>query len=162
MNRWRLHARGLMKDEVRGDDLLSETLLKVVENQSAKLEQIAVEGNLYAYVNRAMYLMASDSSSRYHIKYRRHEEELNERHVTNDEGETTWIGSRIDNEYLDSYISLMPELEAIMLRLYIMDGFSYSEVSKQTNIPVRVLYKIVEVALNKLRRNVKTTSTSTN
>lgn len=163
MNRWRSHARGLMRDEVKGDDLLSETLLKIMENQQAKAEHIASEGNLYAYVNRAMYLMASDYSSRYHVKYRKFELIWNDKMI-NDiiEPDPTWLGSRMDNEYLDAYISLMPEMEAIMLRLYMMNDFSYKELSRKTKIPIKDLYKIVEIAINKLRKNVSTTSPSSN
>ena len=163
MNQWRSHARGLMRDEVKGDDLLAETLLKIMENQQSKAEQIASEGNLYAYVNRAMYLMACDYSSRYHVKYRKFELIWNDQSMEHiEEPETTWIGSRLDNEYLDAYIALMPEMEAIMLRLYMMDDFSYKELSKKTKIPVKDLYKIVEMAINKLRRNVSTSSSSSN
>lgn len=163
MPTWRKHARGMMHDDVKGDDLLSETLLKLFENQNERLEEIAMNGNLFAYVNRAIFLMATDSTSRFHVKYRFNEIHFDDQKIKfENESDPTWIGSRIENEYLDAYISLMPEIEAIMLRLYMMDGFSYKVLSKETGIPIRDLYKIVETAINKIRRNVKTRRSSTN
>lgn len=76
--------------------------------------------------------------------------------VSNMEPETPWIGARIDNEYLDAYIQLMPELDAVILRLYAMDDFKYDVVSKETGIPKRALYKMVENAVKKIRDNVQT------
>jgi predicted DNA-binding protein (UPF0251 family) len=71
------------------------------------------------------------------------------------EPETPWIGARIDNEYVDAYISLMPELDAVVLRLYAMQDFKYDVVSKETGIPKRALYKLVENAIKKIRDNVQ-------
>ena len=151
---WRRYSRGIMRDDIKGDDLLSEVLLKILENQKEKATELASEGKLLYYVNRSIYLMAIDSSSRYSTHYRRYSEKWADASVAYlDEPDQPWLGSRIDNEYLDSYIALMPEMESIMLRLYMMDGFSYKEVSKATKIPVKDLYKIVEGALNKLRKN---------
>ena len=49
----------------------------------------------------------------------------------------------------------MPELDAVVLRLYAMKDFKYETVSKETGIPVRALYKLVEKAIKKIRDNVQ-------
>ena len=152
---WRRFARGLVKNTVNGDDLLQETLLKCMENQGAKMHQLAESGHLFTYVNRCLYTMAIDSSSRYGMKYRKFAtgwDTFSTQHER--EPEQPWLGSRIDNEYLDAYISLMPDIDAIMLRLYIMDDFSYQKVSEHTGIPIKYLYKRVEKAIKKIRNNV--------
>lgn len=156
---WLRFASGLVKNNVNGQDLLSEVLLNVVSKQREKVERLACEQKLYWYVNRAIYLTARNSTSRYAIQYTRYSKHWNEnsnRH--NEEREEPWLGSRLDNEYLDAYISIMPQLDATILRLYMLDGFSYSEVSKRTGIPVKELYKLVENAINKIKRNVVTNS----
>lgn len=153
---WQRFASGLMRDRVKGDDLLSETLLKILENQGDKLCQLASDGGLFAYVNRSLYLMAIDKSSRYGIKYRSFEERwLTESTAHEKERDAPWLGSRLDNEYLDAYISMMPELDATMLRLYMMTDFSYQKCSQETGIEVKTLYKLVEKAINKIKRNVQ-------
>ena len=144
-----------MRDRVKGDDLLSETMLKLLENQGSKLCQLAEDGGLFAYVNRSLYLMAIDKSSRYGTKYRNYESKwMSESRAYENERDAPWLGSRLDNEYLDAYITLMPELDATMLRLYMMDDFSYQKCSDATGIEVKTLYKLVENAINKIKRNV--------
>ena len=156
---WLRFARGLVKNTVNGQDLLGEVLLNVISKQRAKAEQLACEQKLFWYVNKAIYLTARNSTSRYSIQYTRYAKNWNEnsnRH--NEEPEEVWLGSRLDNEYLDAYISIMPQLDAIILRLYMLEDFDYKEVSERTGIPVKELYKLVENAINKIRRNAKPNS----
>jgi DNA-directed RNA polymerase specialized sigma24 family protein len=155
---WRRFARGLTRDAVKGDDLLAETLLKILENQREKAEALAAEGKLFYYVNRALYLMHIDPSGRFGVKYgkfSRNWETLSEKHLL--EPVTPWLGSRLDNEYIDAYINLMPQLDAVVLRLYMLDDFSYKDASKATGIPVKQLYKLVENAITKIKKNVQST-----
>ncbi len=162
LEKWRSHARGLMKSQVKGDDLLAEVLLKICENQKETAEKLASEGKLTWYVNRSIYLMSIDESSRYALKYERYASAWkdDDDSFMSIEEDRTWLGSRIDNEYLDSWIALMPEKEAIMMRLYMMDGFSYSDLSQATGIPVKILYKITEKAITKLRKHATLRSSS--
>jgi RNA polymerase sigma factor (sigma-70 family) len=155
---WRRYARGLIGSQAKGDDCLNETLLKLLENQREKAEELAKLGTLEFYVNRALYLMATDSSSRYHVKYSKFGRKWDcesTRHLG--EPVPVWMGSRVDNEYLDAYISLMPELDAVVLRLYMFEDFSYKEASRVTGIPVKELYRLVENAINKIKKNVHRT-----
>ena len=152
---WRRYARGLVGSQAKGDDCLNETLLKILENQREKAAELAAAGTLEFYVNRALYLMATDSSSRDHINYSKFGKKWDcesSRHLG--EPVPVWMGSRLDNEYLDAYISLMPELDAVILRLYMFEDFSYKEASRVTGIPVKELYRLVENAINKIKRNV--------
>lgn len=161
--RWARLARGLMRDYSKGNDLLAETILKILENQKAKAEALAIDGKLSYYVDRSLYLMAIDPTSRFGVKYgkfSRNWSEFSEKHL--DEPLMPWLGSRLDNEYLDAYINLMPQLDAVILRLYILDDFSYKEASEATGIPVKSLYKLVENAINKIKKNVQSTPSDSN
>lgn len=154
---WREHAIGLERDRVRGEDLLSETLLKIFDKHRAQAEDVARRGKLFEYVNRSLYLMYIGKHTKYAQKYKRFASNWStEVDVSNMEPETPWLGARIDNEYIDAYISMMPELDAVILRLYAMKDFKYETVSKETGIPVKALYKLVEKAIKKIRDNVQT------
>lgn len=160
---WLRFACGLVKNNVNGQDLLGEVLLNVLSKQRAKAEQLACEQKLFWYVNKAIYLTARNSTSRYSIQYKRYAQKWNESsNKHNEERAEPWLGSRLDNEYLDAYIAIMPQLDAIVLRLYMLEDFDYSEVSKRTGIPVRELYKLVENAINKIRRNANSHRSTSN
>lgn len=153
---WRENAIRLERDTVRGEDLLSETLLKIFDKHRAQAEEVASRGKLYEYVNRSLYIMKIGKHTKYAQVYKRFAAQWStESDVSNMEPETTWLGARIDNEYIDAYISLMPELDAIVLRLYAMPDFKYDVVAKETGIPKKALYKLVENAIKKIRDNVQ-------
>ena len=123
---------------------------------SVLAERLAEEGKLFWYINRALYLSARNMTSRYGIQYRKWAATWAEGEVLHlAEREEPWLGARLDNEYLDAYIATMPKLDAVILRLYALEGFNYEEVSKATGIPKRELYKLVEKAISKIKRNVK-------
>lgn len=158
---WRSNAIRLERDTTRGEDLLSETLLKIFEKHREQAEEVASRGKLYEYVNRSIYLMKIGKHTKYHQLYKRYAAQWStETNVANLEPETPWLGARLNNEYIDAYISLMPELDAVVLRLYAMDDFKYSTVAKETGIPTKTLYKLVENAITKIRNNVQTQRTS--
>ena len=51
---WRENAIRLERDTVRGEDLLSETLLKIFDKHRSQAEEVAGRGKLYEYVNRSL------------------------------------------------------------------------------------------------------------
>jgi DNA-directed RNA polymerase specialized sigma24 family protein len=51
----------------------------------------------------------------------------------------------------------MPQMDAVILRLYALPDFSYKDASAKTGIPIKTLYKLVENALTKIRKNVHRT-----
>jgi len=156
---WIKFASTLTRNHTNAKDLVSETLLKILENQRDKAEELACEDKLISYVNRAIYLMAIDDSSRFGMKYMQFAQKWNENDNAFDiEPDEPWLGSRLDNEFLDAYIQLMPEREAILLRLYMLDEFDYKDLSDKTNIPIKRLYKYIQNALKKLRTDVHRTT----
>ncbi len=160
MNTWKSYAIGLMKDRIKGEDLLSETLLKVLDNQRHKAELLACEQKLFWYVNKALWRGAINQSSSFAVKYTKYAKQWSDMSTKHEEErDAPWLGSRMDNEYLDAYIQLMPQIDAVVLRLYMMDDFSYQKVSDETGIPVKDLYKLVERAINKIKKNVESKCT---
>lgn len=153
---WQKYARGLVSNRSDAEDLLSEVLLEVLSNRRHTAERLAEEGKLFWYINRALYLAARNTTSRYGIQYRKWASawaEGDTQYMA--ELDEPWLGARLDNEYLDAYIATMPQLDAVILRLYALEGFKYEEVSMATGIPKRELYKLVEKAISKIKRNVK-------
>lgn len=156
MNTWKSYAIGLTRNRVKGEDLLSEVILKVLDNQREKAERLACEGTLFWYINKALWRGAINKSSSFAIKYTRYAKEWSDMSIRHEqERDAPWLGSRLDNEYLDAYIQLMPQIDAVVLRLYMLDDFSYQKVSVETGIPIKDLYKLVERAINKIKRNVE-------
>jgi len=159
---WRKMAIGLERDVVRGEDLLSETLLKIFDRHRDAALDVAKRGKLDEYVRRSMYLMKIGKYTKFAIKYKRFASMWScEVSADNIEPEVPFIGARLDNEYVDAYISMMPELDATVLRLYAMPDFKYDVVAAETGIPKLVLYKLVEKAIKKIRDNVQTKRPST-
>ncbi len=155
-------AIGLERDVVRGEDLLSETLLKIFDRHRDAALDVAKRGKLDEYVRRSMYLMKIGKYTKFAIKYKRFASMWScEVSADNIEPEVPFIGARLDNEYVDAYISMMPELDATVLRLYAMPDFKYDVVAAETGIPKLVLYKLVEKAIKKIRDNVQTKRPST-
>lgn len=153
---WRKMAIGLERDVVRGEDLLSETLLKIFDRHREAALEVAKRGKLDEYVRRSMFLMKIGRYTKYAIKYKRFAFMWScEINTDNIEPDKPFIGARLDNEYVDAYISMMPELDAVVLRLYAMQDFKYDVVAKETGIPKKVLYKLVEKAIKKIRSNVQ-------
>ncbi len=159
---WRKLAIGLERDVVRGEDLLSETLLKIFDRHREAALDVARRGKLDEYVRRSMYLMKIGKYTKYAIKYKRFALMWScEVSADNIEPEVPFMGARLDNEYVDAYISMMPELDATVLRLYAMPDFKYDVVAAETGIPKVVLYKLVEKAIKKIRDNVQAKRPST-
>ena len=58
------------------------------------------------------------------------------------------------NEQLDILISRLSEFERLIFQEYILEDFTYRELSKQTGIPVTFLYKTIDSIKQKIRANV--------
>jgi DNA-directed RNA polymerase specialized sigma24 family protein len=58
------------------------------------------------------------------------------------------------NEQLDILISRLSEFERLIFQEYILEDFTYRELSKQTGIPTTFLYKTIDNIKQKIRANV--------
>jgi DNA-directed RNA polymerase specialized sigma subunit len=58
------------------------------------------------------------------------------------------------NEQLDILISRLSEFERLVFEEYILEDFTYKELSKQTGIPSVYLYRTIDKIKQKLKQNV--------
>ena len=66
-----------------------------------------------------------------------------------------WFTSAgLTNEQLDILISRLSEFERLIFQEYILEDFTYRELSKQTGIPTTFLYKTIDLIKQKIRANV--------
>lgn len=161
-NQWKKFAIGLKKNTIAGEDLLQEVLVKMLENQRPKMEQLACEKKLFWYVNKALYRNAFNTSSTYSIKYDRYKNGWSEEtDVYSIKSEEVWLGNRLNNEQLDAIIQMMSPIDSVILRLYAFKDFDYTHTSEHTGIPVDRLYKMVESAIKKVRKYAKSNTIKT-
>lgn len=161
-NQWKKFAIGLKKNNIAGEDLLQEVLVKLLENQRPKLEELACQKKLFWYVNKALYRTAFNSSSSYSIKYERFKNKWSDdTDVYSMKSSDVWFGSRLDNEQLDALIQMMSPIDSVILRLYAFKDFDYTHTSEHTGIPVDRLYKMVESAIKKIRKYAKSNTIKT-
>ena len=148
------------------DDLLHDTLMKILESDSDKMDDIIKRGKIHAYVTSALRLAAYSSKSSFNysfMKFSRLAVELTG-DITDDlssviaqrlEKEQLDIFiSRLEKEQLDIFISRLPFFERELLFLYALDGFSYGQLSKETGIPKPYLYQTIKNAKKILRKSV--------
>lgn len=137
------------------DDLLHDTLMKILESDEDKMNDIIKRGKIHAYVTSALRLAAYSSKSSFNysfMKFSRLAVEL-DRDITEDLSSV--IAQRLEKEQLDIYISRLPFFERELLFLYALDGFSYGALSKETGIPKAYLYQTIKNAKTILRNSIK-------
>jgi len=152
---WKKKAVGITRDKNKADDLLHTVIARLLDRADDEITQRACNGKLNAYVCRAMWLSYHSNTSDYHVLFRKYQQRIDAGDVDDQKSDDVFDGPRIDGEYLYSYILRMNEHDAILLRLYSQPDFSYHELSKHTGIPVMYLYKAVNNALNRIRKNAK-------
>jgi RNA polymerase sigma factor (sigma-70 family) len=133
-NHWRKIALSLTANSFEADDLLHDTIGRILEN-------------IAYYSNR----------SSYHNLYRKHSElyaDITDEHLANLELESVWMADRLTNEQLDIYISRLPFFEREVFYLYALNDFSYDELSRETGIPKSYLYQTVKSAKDELRKSI--------
>ena len=107
--------------------------------------------NINNYVVKSMSMAYRHKSSSY---WREHEIRNSTEITETMEMAEPDQSSRIHNENIDILISRLSPIESEIFRLYILPGFSYDALSKETGVPVKYLYSRVQTALNKIKRNV--------
>jgi RNA polymerase sigma factor (sigma-70 family) len=136
------------------DDLLHDTLMKILESDADKMDDIIKRGKIHAYVTSALRLAAYSSKSSFNysfMKFSRLAVELTG-DITDDLSSV--IAQRLEKEQLDIFISRLPFFERELLFLYALDGFSYGQLSKETGIPKPYLYQTIKNAKKILRKSV--------
>jgi len=140
---------------VRAHDLLHEVLTRILDRDDEKLTALACRDSFYYYVNRALWLSWFGKGGDCQAKYRKYEQMCVDKDFDVNRPDETFIGARLDNEYIDGYLMRMNEHDAILLRLYSMPDFDYSQLAKETGLDKNYLIKSVYLALRKTRKQIK-------
>jgi RNA polymerase sigma factor (sigma-70 family) len=153
---WRRVAATVTRQDL-ADELLHDTLLKILESDKDKLQEIHDRGKLNNYVSNAIRLNAKCTNSSFNYKNRKFDR------LRTEIKETCWIAHddfkniamRLQSEQLDIFISRLPYFERELFFLYALDEFSYQKLSEETGIPINYLYRTIKKAKTTLRNSLK-------
>lgn len=151
---WRRIARTVTREDL-ADELLHDTLLKILEKDKDILQDIHNRGKLNNYVSNSIRLAARCTNSSWNYTRLRFEKIRNDlkNDIIDDVNES--VGMRLENEQLDIFISRLPYFERELFFLYALDDFSYHELSKATGIPINYLYRTIKKAKITLRNSLQ-------
>jgi len=145
-------AYNIARKEPFFEDLLHDSLLSMFG--SKHIEKLIDTGDFEFYLIRVMYLSVNSPTSPFYkqtIAWNRNRRDFKD---YAHEVDKTWLGARMTNEQLDILISRLSEFERLIFQEYILEDFTYRELSKQTGIPVTFLYKTIDSIKQKIRANV--------
>ena len=151
---WRRVAATVTRQDL-ADELLHDTLLKILESDKDKLQDIHERGKLNNYVSNAIRLSARCSNSSFNYTLRKFEKIRSD--LKNDiiDDVNKSVGMRLENEQLDIFISRLPYFERELFFLYALDDFSYQALAKETGIPLAYLYRTIQKAKTTLRNSLQ-------
>jgi hypothetical protein len=145
-------AYNIARKEPFFEDLLHDSLLSMFG--SKHIENLIDTGDFEFYLIRVMYLSVNSPTSPFYrqtIAWNRNRRDFKE---YAHEVDKTWLGARMTNEQLDILISRLTEFERLIFQEYILEDFTYRELSKQTGIPTVFLYRTIDSIKQKIRANV--------
>jgi DNA-directed RNA polymerase specialized sigma24 family protein len=145
-------AKNISRGEDYYEDLLHDSLLSMFG--SKHIENLIDTGDFEFYLIRVMYLAVNSPTSPFYrqtIAWNRNRRDFKE---YAHEVDKTWLGARMTNEQLDILISRLTEFERLIFQEYILEDFTYRELSKQTGIPTVFLYRTIDNIKQKIRANV--------
>ena len=145
-------AKNISRGESYYQDLLHDSLLSMFG--SKHIENLIDTGDFEFYLIRVMYLSVNSPRSPFYkqtIAWNRNRRDFKD---YAHEVDKTWLGARMTNEQLDILISRLSEFERLIFQEYILEDFTYRELSKQTGIPVTFLYKTIDSIKQKIKANV--------
>lgn len=150
-NHWRKIALSLSGNPFEADDLLHDTISRILENDITHVKDIE------AYVAHAIRIAYYSNRSSYHNLFRKHSDlyaDISDEHLQNMAIESVWMADRLTNEQLDIYISRLPFFEREVFYLYALNDFSYDHLSRETGIPKSYLYQTIKSAKDELRKSI--------
>ena len=145
-------AYNIARKEPFYEDLLHDSLLSMFG--SKHIENLIDTGDFEFYLIRVMYLSVNSPTSPFYkqtIAWNRNRRDFKD---YAHEVDKTWLGARMTNEQLDILISRLSEFERLIFQEYILEDFTYRELSKQTGIPTPFLYRTIDSIKQKIRANV--------
>ena len=138
------------------DDLLSFVIEELYKCDQERINEIIKKKQMTFYVVRVMLNQHHSKTSRYHYKYRKYYEyhvsgitesispdntEKNTEHKQEVEERLEWIEEKLKDIYW---------FDAECFRIYYREGYSLSEMAKETKINKNTLYKAIKNVKNYL------------
>ena len=145
-------AKKISRGETYYEDLLHDSLLSILK--SKHIQNLIDTGNFEFYLTRVMYLSVNSPTTPFYkqtIAWNRNRRDFKD---YAHEVDKTWLGARMTNEQLDILISRLNDFERLIFQEYILEDFTYRELSKNTGIPVTFLYKTISNIKTKIKENV--------
>ena len=132
------------------EDVASQVLVKVVENDYAALRQFRGKSSLASYLTViARRTCVNELANRAHIKEKegaRHHDHIQEKAAP------TKPKAAVETlEEVGKLLKKLPSRERAVVRLFYLEGRSYEEISTELNIPVNSIGAILARARKKLR-----------
>jgi RNA polymerase sigma factor (sigma-70 family) len=145
-------AKKICRGETYYEDLLHESLLSILKGK--QVQNLIDTGDFEFYLIRVMYLSVNSPTTPFYkqtIAWNRNRRTFKD---YSHEVDKTWLGARMTNEQLDILISRLSEFERLIFQEYILEDFTYRELSKQTGIPITFLYKTISTIKTTIKANV--------
>jgi RNA polymerase sigma factor (sigma-70 family) len=155
---WRQIAGQITRSSVKADDLL-HTVIESLYQCRPCTDMPASELN--AYVIRCMKLSYISTRSRYHYLYRKPAELVTLTDQDLPEPDAPDQDQRAQNETADIMMSRLSELDSMLMRMYVMPGFSYEHLSLATGIPKEYIYQRIKISTRRLKQYAQNQSKPT-
>lgn len=155
------YATHLVKSRLEGQELLHQALFDIMSTEE-KMDKLYNAGSKEYLCARIM--LAIKYSSMHNSNYSRNRPravEFRESQRDIFENIQSKLSSRVDNEQIDLLISRLPDFESELLLLWCMPDFSYKQAAIATGLSEKALVEINHRSINKIRKYVHRTTTST-
>jgi RNA polymerase sigma-70 factor (ECF subfamily) len=133
------------------EDIASQIMLKIVENDYAALRQFRGKSSLAAYLTViARRTCVHELADRAQVKEKETQAKPNE-HITAEKVDNRPKPGLETLEEVAKLLKKLPSRERAVVRLFYIEGRSYEEISTELNIPVNSIGAILSRARKKLR-----------
>lgn len=109
------------------------------------------QGELFSYINRAMYLGYHSKTSPYHNTYRREIVGIEDNYLPSVD---VFSNEIIRKENVDIALTRLAEHERVLFEAYIDDDFNYQEWADIAGTSVDYMYSYINYIKNKIRHYV--------
>lgn len=151
----RKQAGKITRNKVAADDLLHTVLEAIMTSPAASELCERSPDKVPVYICQAMRISYFSQKSRYHLQQVRPGRMVQPTDEQIPEPEPCDISARVLNEQADIYISMLPEIDAMLIRMYVIPGFSYSHLSQVTGLKKSYLYNRVQGAIKQLQNHAQ-------
>ena len=150
---------GLLLDKRDIPDIIQDVMLSISQpSKRPDMMDMIARGSFEYYINRCIYLQAYGSSRAARKRKQHHEiTEVIERKMSDMANEFN-IEERVKAENLDLIIGkLLPPFDAELMRLWMLDGFNYTECAKFMGVTRSSLYCVNKRSIKKIKEYVHNT-----